>query len=410
MIRDAVIVGGGAAGLAAACALGGLDVVLLEKQPRVGRKLLATGNGRCNLTNLDAAPEHWHGDAAAAARTLALCPPGRVLRFFESLGVPARVDGEGRAYPMSGQAASVLDALRLSAAERGAELRTDSAVERVARGRGGFAVSVAGAGEPLRARTVLIAAGGLAAPKLGACGDGFRLLEALGHRSTRRSPALSPLRTAPGAVRALKGQRVECAVCLEVDGRAVRSERGEVLFGDDRLSGIASMQLARGAGEAFRAGRSVCAALDLMPDVKDARALLADRAARLPKRANEDLLTGIVPKRVGMELIKAAGLSLAAPAGGLSGPELGALARLMKRWRFPLTGVEGFEQAQVTAGGVELREFDPETMGSRRVPGLYAAGEVLNVDGDCGGYNLQWAWASALVAADAVRAYLADGK
>lgn len=450
---DALIVGGGAAGLAAACALAEperLRVAVLEKQPRVGRKLLSTGNGRCNLTNVAAAAENYHGARGAAARALELCPPAEALAFFERLGVPAVVDGEGRAYPMSNQAASVLDALRLYAAERGCEFLVGCAAEsvepsgRAAPGRPGFVVRTAD-GRALRARRVIVCTGGLAAPKLGACGDGYRLLERLGHRSGEKRPAIAPLKTPPDAVRGLKGLRAAGSIALWVDGRAARVERGEILFAESGISGIAAMQLARACGEALAGGRRCEARLNLLdgwpraagfgaewagagprppracenaapardrggprrrpggsaaPSAEWALSMLRERAARLPRRAAEDFLSGVVPKRIGQAVARAAGVGpMTRPAGSLTGAELRALASALTEWTIPIAGVQGFDQAQVTAGGVSLDGFDWDTLESRRAPGLYAAGEVLDVDGDCGGFNLQWAWASALIAA-----------
>ena len=403
MMYDAIIIGGGASGLAAACALAGAGrrTLLVEKQSRVGRKLLSTGNGRCNLTNLRATPKHYHGARAAAARALELCPPEQVLSFFEELGLPAVADDEGRVYPMSNQAASVLDALRLSAAERGCELLTDCAIESVLPKGGGFLARAAD-GRSFQAKRALICTGGLAAPKLGACGDGYRMLEALGHTSAAKLPAIAALKTPPEEVRALKGQRAECRIALVCEGRALREEQGEVLFAESGVSGIAAMQLARACGEALRAGKKCALQIRLMENPEAAFELLRSRAERLPKRAMEDFLSGIVSKRIGMALVKRAGIELPRAAGTLKARELRALAALMAGWTFPVTGVQGFDQAQVTAGGISLEDFHWDTMESRRVPGLYAAGEVLDVDGDCGGYNLQWAWSSALIAARAM--------
>lgn len=409
---DVLILGGGASGLAAACALAGRRVAILEKQSRVGRKLLSTGNGRCNLTNINAAPKCYHGARAAAARALELCPPKDVLRFFDALGVPAVADAEGRVYPMSNQAASVLDALRLYAAEHGCEILADCAAESVSpRGKGDrtqFLVKTS-SGQEFLARRVLVCTGGLAAPKLGACGDGYRILESLGHGCTAKFPSIAALKTDPNAVRGLKGQRADCAAELLVDGRAVRREQGELLFSESGVSGIAAMQLARACGEALRAGKKCALRVDFMASGRrvslsdgagDALTLLRQRADRLPDRTMEDFLSGVVSRRLGQMLVLAAGIEpLSRKAGSLSARELDALAGVLTGWTIPVTGVQGFDQAQVTAGGVSLKDFDWDTMESKRVPGLYAAGEVLDVDGDCGGFNLQWAWSSALIAA-----------
>ena len=379
MRYDAIIIGGGAAGLAAAVALSrrGRRVAVLEAQPRVGRKLLSTGNGRCNFTNTGAAPEDYFGDAALARGALAAFPPARVLEFFASLGVPARVDAEGRAYPSSNAASSVLDALRLSLQEAGGEEITGFRVRVLSRDL----VATAEDGRQMAGRCALLATGGLAAPSLGAADA--RFVKTLGLRFTRRAPALAPLETE--SVPALKGLRAQCVLSLEG-----HMERGEILFTEYGVSGIAAMQLSRFA----RPGATL--SIDFLGGAQPA---LAARAQMLPKRRMEDFLNGIVPRRVGQVLTKSAGIPLSKTAGELDTAEISALETVLTGWTLPVHGARGYAQAQVTAGGLEGTQFDPDTLEARRVPGLYAAGEMLDVDGPCGGYNLQWAWASALLAA-----------
>lgn len=406
MTYDALIIGGGASGLIAACALAlrGRRVVLLEKQDRVGRKLLSTGNGRCNLTNLNAGAGDYHGARQAAAAALRAWPPKKVLAFFERLGIPCSADEAGRAYPLSRQAASVLDALRLCCDEHGVDTLADFEVCSLARRDGGFEAAAAD-GRAVRARCALVCTGGLAAPKLGASGTGYALLEDFGHRIVPRFPAIAALRTPPEAVRGLKGIRAEGTIALLIDGEALRTEAGELLFGETGISGIAAMQLARQANEALRAGRRCEARLDFLPGA-DAGSTLAERARNLSKRRVEDFLNGIVPRRLGQMLAKAAGLDLAATAGELTKAQVSRLAAALEGWTLPVTGTQGFDQAQVTAGGASLKDFDTRSMQSLRAPGLFAAGEVLDVDGDCGGFNLQWAWSSALMAVEGIEARL----
>ena len=409
-LYDTLIIGGGAAGLMAGCALSraGRRVAILEKQDRVGRKLLSTGNGRCNLSNLNAAPERYHGSREAVRRALRAWPPKKVMAEFERLGIPCVADGEGRVYPHSHQAASVLDALRLCCDENGAETLTGFQATSLSRGKDGFTAQAAD-GRRVRGRTALVCAGGLAAPKLGACADGYRILESLGHAITPRFAAIAALKTPPEAVRGLKGLRAEAELTLLCQDEALGTERGELLLAEYGFSGIAAMQLARAANERLRAGRRVEVRANLLPG-QDAGALLAERAANLPRRRMEDFLNGIVPRRLGQALSRAAGIDLAREAGTLSRGELARLAGILSGWTLPVTGTQGFDQAQVTAGGARLQDFDLRTLESLRTPGLYAAGEVLDVDGDCGGFNLQWAWASALLAAGAIHEAMGDQK
>ena len=403
MIYDALIIGGGASGLMAACALGrfGLKAAVLEKQPRVGRKLLSTGNGRCNLTNMRVEPEDYHG-SEALIRSVAARPVREVLAVFHELGVLTRVEAAQRVYPLSGQAAAVLDALRLGAADLGAELLCDFHVKRLEH-RGDRFLALAADGRRAEGRCAIVATGGLAAPKLGGCGDGYAMLKSFGHRITLLRPVLTPLKTPPEAVRGLKGLRVQGRFALEISGEIVHAETGELLFTDYGVSGVAVMQLSRHIGGALDAGKDVAVVLDLLPDALDAfeevQALYCSRR----KQPLEELLTGVVPKRVGQVLLKNAVVGpLTRPAGTPKDAEVRAVAAQLTGWRLPIVDVQGYDMAQVTQGGADGRDFDPETLGSRLVPGLYAVGEVLDVDGACGGFNLHWAWVSALACAEAI--------
>lgn len=386
------VIGGGASGLMAACMLAraGADVTVLERQPRVGKKLLATGNGRCNFTNICASKENYHGAQTVAAGILAAFPPARVIAEFAKLGVPARIDSEGRAYPASNMAASVLDNLRLALLEAGGAEKTDFDAVKIERG---FRV-LSKDGDAFSCDRVLVATGGPAAPGLGGTAAGHDLLKALGHPVTNLLPAIAPIRTEMRPIKGLKGQRARCRVTLLDGKRSVRTEAGEIQFTETGVSGICCMQLARAAQECGDARL----AIDFSPDAGDGP--VAARAKALPDRKLEDFLNGPLPRRVGWAVCRAAGLSdPSRPASSLSAPEIAALDGALRAFPLRITGVAGFEGAQVTAGGVGMDGFDPVTLESKLVPGLFAAGEVCDVDGDCGGYNLQWAWASALAAA-----------
>ena len=390
-----IIIGGGAAGLFAACKLSreGAQVTLLEKQNRVGRKLLSTGNGRCNLSNLNAGEKDYFGDARYIRAALTAFTPRDAVDFFESIGLVCCPDEEGRIYPLSNQAAGVLDALRLYADEQGCETITEFEVKNIIRKKSGFIVEAAD-GRKLNADFVLIACGGLAAPKLGGCADGYKFLESFGHRISPRFPAIAALKTEPEAVRALKGIRMQGEIELLSDGKLLHREKGEMLFSETGVSGIAAMQLARAVNLELSRSRKCAIRMNFLPGI--AEDFIIQRAGILSERPLEDFLSGIVPKRLGQVLIKNAGVApLTMLAGDLTRSQCAAIQRELTGWTLNVKSTLGFDQAQVTCGGAELKNFDPETLESRLVPGLFAAGEVLNVDGDCGGFNLHWAWASA---------------
>ena len=401
-MKEIVIIGGGASGMAAAIrAAGSPDrhITLLERQDRVGRKLLASGNGRCNLSNTAAAPGHYHGaDPAFTAPALAAFPPARVLAFFASLGLLTREEYGGRVYPRSDYAASVLDVLRFGLEQPNISLRTGVAVTSAARDGDGFLLSWDGG--RLRADKLIVACGGCAGAKLGGVSDGYRLLSQLGHSRTALYPALTQLRTAPEFPRALKGVRVTAALSLLRGEHCLARTVDDVLFTETGLSGTAGFALSRFAAQE----PGLTAALDFFPELETEEVLAALRLRRRlwPDKPANQALTGMVQTRLGQMLCKAAGISGGDTLAALGDDALAALAGLVKDLRLPVTGVSGFDSAQVTAGGMKTGEFDPETMESRLVPGLYACGEVLDVDGDCGGFNLHWAWASGLLAGGAV--------
>ena len=414
---DIAVIGGGASGLMAALAAHdknpALKIGVLERLPRVGKKLMATGNGRCNLTNVNASAADYHGDVAFMESAMRRFPPRVVMERFQTYGVYPTVEDDGRVYPLSGQASSVLDALRLSLAERGvAEICEFEAVSLEKAGK--LWRVRAKDGREARAKRVIVAVGGMTAPSLGGSASGYRLLEALGHKVTPRLPALVQLKTDPAAVRPLKGIRYDGQIDMLVDGRLIRSETGEVLFTEYGLSGIAVMQLSRVASAALarRDKPEVTARLHILPlSEAETVALLTERRSQLPARPLENFLTGLVNKRLGQTLIKlACPLPLSTPASALTDGHLSALAALLAGWTLPITGTQGFEQAQVTAGGVKTADFNPDTMASRLAPGVYVTGELYDIDGDCGGFNLQWAWASGLAAGEAAARPDANGE
>ncbi len=389
------IIGGGASGMAAALAAAenpGVQVLLLERQSRVGRKLLATGNGRCNLTNLN--PRGYHGeDGTFAGSALAAFPPEKTLEWFSSLGLYTVAEPSGRVYPYSDQANSVVDVLRFALEKPNIRLETGFEVERARKIQNQFHVE--GKTGSAVCDALIVACGGLAGTKLGGGMSGYRLLRGFGHSCTRLRPALVQVRSNWSALPGLKGVRANCHAQILRDGAVWAESRGELQFTDYGLSGPVIFEISRDVCQA--PGEWVCR-LDFMPDV-DAGALEAMLSRRkttaLPA---SELLTGILHNRLGRVLTQGAGISGQKPISDLSEQEIRRVCRMVKSLEVPLTEPMGMDAAQVTAGGIATAEFDPNTMESRLVPGLYACGEVLDVDGDCGGYNLQWAWSSGYAA------------
>ncbi len=408
---DLVVIGGGAAGLCAAVRvkqrLPDARVALLEGLDRVGRKLSLTGNGRCNITNRDLSLDRYHGaDPAFALPALSAYDRETTAAWFADLGVEFTYLPDGRGYPNSYQASSVVDALRFRAEECGVTLFCGQKVTALERGGDGFTVT---ASDRFSARAVLLATGLYAGgERLGCDASGLRLAERLGHRTRPAYPAIVQLRTETEPIRALKGVKVDAAVSVFADGKRLRTETGEVLFCDYGLSGPPVLQLSRIVSTRPRPCE---VRLNFFPDcTADAlRDRLFRRAQNLGRRPLLEYFTGLLQKRVGQALLKACGFPLGAPAARLTREDCAALARLAQNFSLQTKGVREFSQAQVSTGGLDTRDLFPETMASRLIPGLYFAGELIDIDGDCGGFNLQWAWSSALCAADAIGDFLRRG-
>ncbi|MBQ4264295.1 MAG: aminoacetone oxidase family FAD-binding enzyme [Clostridia bacterium] len=407
MQTDCIILGGGAAGLAACAALAkaGMRVALIERLDRVGKKIMAAGNGRCNISNADMNPDYYREAAPFVRSVYEATPPGDVLSFFDSLGLMT-AEEEGRIYPRTMMAASVLDVLRAGCEQENVAILTGQEVVSLTPSRrSGWCAQLA-SGEGVFAPVALCAMGGSASAHLGTDGSGTRLLEALGHSVSKLYPALVQLRCNHGALRSLKGIRVQAALTLEIDGFAQARESGELLFADYGVSGVCVFQLSGLAAQALDEKKSVRLLINLLPEIDHAHAWLHARIAALPQACAQSLFTGVFPRLLALALLKQAGIPAEAAAIRLNSKQRSALASAISAFPLPVTGTQGFKNAQVTRGGVVLDEVDPHTMASRIFDGLYLAGEVLDVDGPCGGYNLHFAFAGGLTAAKSITARL----
>jgi hypothetical protein len=397
------VIGGGSSGMMAAISAArcGAAVILLERKDRVGKKLLVTGNGRCNLTNSNSALSRFHGgDPAFIGEVLSRFPVGQTIDLFENLGIVCKVEKEGRIYPHSEQASAVLDVLRWELARLQVDVRTGHEVKAIISREGGFALSLAMGGE-LKAGRVILAAGGKAGPQFGSDGSGLRLAEVLGHQLVEPVAALVPLRLRADFLRKLKGVSFEGRGEVRCGEEVLRSEAGEFLFTDSGISGIPVLQLSRSAAVALKQNKGPCLVLDLFPgsNLDELSAALEIRFCHQQHKSLSDGLVGLLNKRLIPVILSEVGIDGHALKGGeLSAVARTKLARLLKNWSLTVSGTMPWPEAQVTAGGIALDEVDPFTLQSRLVPGLYFCGEILDVDGDCGGFNLQWAWSSGYVA------------
>ena len=370
------------------------QVVLMERQARVGRKLSATGNGRCNLTNLHANERGYHGnDPSFADPALKIFDVQNTLDWFLSLGLFAVAEDWGRVYPYSDQANSVVDVLRFALERPNIRLLTGFEVTKVKKTDSGFRIE--STDETVLCDKLIIACGGLAGSKLGGSMSGYKLMRGFGHKCTKLRPALVQLKSSWSGCPSVKGVRANCHAAIYHDGELHAQSTGEIQFTEYGLSGPVMFEISRDACQG--SGKWTCR-LDFLPgkDVAWLRQTLMRRTATNWKA--EDLLTGILHNRLGRVLTQSAGISGYVPISQLEEYEIAAVVDAVKNFEVALTEPMGMDGAQVTAGGIVTAEFDPDTMQSRLVPGLYACGEVLDIDGDCGGYNLQWAWSSGRLA------------
>ena len=391
------IIGGGASGMAAAIAAAGnpdVQVVLLERQARVGKKLSATGNGRCNLTNLHADSWGYHGeDPAFVKPALNRFGVDDTMEWFRSLGLLPVVEDWGRVYPFSDQANSVVDVLRYALEKPNIQLLTGFEVQKVKKTGEGFRIE--SQEETIFCDKLIVACGGLAGTKLGGSMSGYKLLRSFGHKCTKLRPALVQLKSSWPLCTSLKGVRAACKAEILHNGLQHSYSDGELQFTEYGLSGPVIFEVSRDACEG--PGEWV-ARLDFLPCKEEA--WLQQELLRR-KETNwkaEDLLTGILHNRLGRVLTQSVGISGYVPIRQLEDSEILEVSKAVKCFEVALTEPMGMDSAQVTAGGIVTDEFDPETMESKLVPGLYACGEVLDIDGDCGGFNLQWAWSSGRLA------------
>ena len=390
---DIAILGGGASGIAAAIAAkrtnANIEVVIAERLDKTGRKLLATGNGRCNLTNKSLSAANYRGSVANIMEIIT--ETGDTTEFFRSLGVVCTADSEGRVYPYSRTAGTVLSALRLELERLGITEHCGFRASGVEKTDGGFRVRSEN-GDIIECRRLIAACGGYAAPIYGTDGSAARMFRDMGFSVSKICPSVAPLRVNPEQLKGLKGVRARGRVTAAADGKPLRTEEGEIQFTENSLSGICVFNLAYLFSK--YEGR-LTLRVDLMPELsrQETAELISDLCGQRRENNLEELLTGVFARNLAVYLVKRALNRPLTESAALKQGEIQALASLIKSLEFTVTGCSSWQNAQVTSGGISGSCVDKQLQ-SKQYKGLYFVGELLDVDGDCGGYNLEWAWSS----------------
>ena len=410
-MREVIVVGGGASGLVAAisAARNGAHVTLLEQKERIGKKILSTGNGRCNLTNTYMDSKCFYGDDTSIVSTvLEQFGTEETTRFFEDLGVVLK-ERQGYIYPYSDQATTIVDALSLELNTLNVSVVTNTCVIDIQKLDSCFSVTTLN--RQYLGDAVILATGGKAAPVLGSDGKGFELAQKLGHHISNVVPALVQLRGVGTYFKQIAGVRTQAKVSLYIEQQLVASDTGELQLTNYGISGIPVFQISRFAAKACANKKNVYAEIDFMPHMEEADfdKFMKNRMVTHREKTAEDFLIGLFNTKIGMLLLKEAKIPAKIKIKDIYDEKLNHFIFLCKHFRIEIAGTNDFEQAQVCAGGVKTSEIHPNTMESIYIKNLYITGEVLDIDGICGGYNLQWAWATGFLAGkNAAKGYMND--
>lgn len=401
MVNRIIVIGGGASGMMAAIIARrkGSDVILLERNNRVGKKLLTTGNGRCNYTNLNLSTNNYHGhNPSFAEEALSEFNVDKTLEFFESLGITPADEDNGKVYPLSFQASSMLDVLRFEMEFQGVQVVTDAFVSDITK-KNNFTVKLKD-GRLFHSDKVIIATGGMAMPVSGSDGTGYSFSRSLGHTVRDTFPGLVQLKLEGNIFKQIDGVKFIGRAGIYHKNRLVVDDSGDILFTDYGISGPPILQISRKAIELMNMGHEVELRISIISskskyEIKD---YLIRRFKNLYMKSMDEALVGMINKKLIITVLKELSIDKNIKASDISIEQIDGLAELLTSWSFKIIGNKGWGQAQVTAGGVNTDEIHSNTMESKLVKGLYIIGELLDIDGDCGGFNLQWAWSSAYLA------------
>ncbi|HZJ82682.1 MAG TPA: NAD(P)/FAD-dependent oxidoreductase [Clostridia bacterium] len=401
--KQVVIVGGGASGMIAAIAAKrqGADVTILERNPRIGKKILATGNGRCNFTNIYCDIDYYHGNNPKFIYSpLSQFSPYDAIDFFEELGISHKIEELGKVFPMSDQASSVLDVLRYELEQRQVNVICNAYVTEIWGKERSFFLKLED-GSIIQGDRVILATGGKAMPSSGSDGNGFNLAKKMGHSLTDVFPGLVQIMLEESFFKQIQGVKFVGTAEILYSDQSIVQDRGDILFANYGVSGPPILQLSRKVGELLNEGKKLELKITIIDTMSrdEVKKFMDDRFETTKEKAVDFSLVGLINKRLIPVLLKEAQIeNIKRPVRSLSLDERSRIADILMDWRFEIKGTRGWSNAQVTAGGVNTDDIDPKTMESKIIKGLYLTGEVMDIDGQCGGFNLQWAWSSGFIA------------
>lgn len=401
MKEKIIVVGGGASGIIAAIAArrNGADVLLLERNDRVGKKILATGNGRCNYTNINLSNTNYHGENPKFTYSaLGSFNVDMTISFFERLGITPFVEEGGKVFPMSLQSSSVLDVLRLEMENLKVKVKLNSYVKAIKKDKD-FIIELEN-GEKIKSDKVIIATGGMAMPLSGSDGSGYSLVKALDHTILEPFPGLVQLKLDGKIFKNVKGVKFPGQAKLYSRDKLLLEDFGDILFTDYGISGPPILQISRTALEYLNNKKDIKLKISIIhsKSKEELEDYLNKRFIYMENRTIEEALIGLINKRLIPSILKEINIKRDKKVAHISKKEINNLSEILTNWEFKIIGSKEWKDAQVTAGGVSTKEIDSKTMESKKCKGLYIVGELIDIDGDCGGYNLQWAWSSGYMA------------
>lgn len=400
MANKIIIVGGGAAGMMAAIVAkrNGGNVILLERNDRVGKKLLATGNGRCNYTNKYINKENYHGrNINILDDILSQFNNNSTIEFFEAMGITPAME-DNKVYPFSFQSSSMLDILRQELEHLGVQLITEAYVVEILKKRN-FIVKLKD-GRVFECDKVILSTGGMAMPVSGSDGNGYSLAKSFGHSIVDIFPALVQLKLHGNIFKQINGVKFIGKVGVYHNNKLLREDIGDILFTDYGVSGPPVLQISRDAIKLLEKKEDVYLKVSIAytKSKDELFDYLYNRFENMSWKTIEEGLVGFVNKKLILPILKEIGIFKGTKLKDLSKEDIRKLADIFVEWEFKIAGNKGWGQAQVTAGGVNINEIDFKTLESKKISGLYMVGELLDIDGDCGGFNLQWAWSTGYIA------------